>query len=70
MKASLVILLLASFAYLSFAQIAGAVNEAPRPADEDINMDVPEDEVANEGETPMNAQNGFVVPTIDNTGYT
>ena len=33
-------------------------------------MDVPEDEVANEGETPMNAQNGFVVPTIDNTGYT
>ena len=68
MKASFVILLLASFAYLSFAQIAGSVNEAPKNND-DQNMDLPEDEAAAD-ETPMNAQNGFVVPTIDNTGLT
>ena len=70
MKASFVILLIASFAYLSFAQIAGAVNEAPKPNEEDQNMDLPTEEEGNEVETPMNAQNGFVVPVIDNTGQT
>ena len=36
MKASLIILLLASLALLSFAQIAGGINEAaPLPAEEE-----------------------------------
>lgn len=70
MKASLVLILLASFGLLSYAQIAGAVNEAVRPPD-DLNMDIPEDEEVDiKDETPMSAQNGFVVPTIDNTGLT
>ena len=41
MKATLLIFLLASFGFLAYAQIAGAVNEAPRPAptDGDFNED-------------------------------
>ena len=48
MKASLVILLLASFTLLSFAQIAGGLNEAaPLPTQEENFDESPE------GDTPM-----------------
>ena len=68
MKASLVILFLASFALLSYAQIAGAVNEAPK--NEDLPQDFSEDEDVEKDETPMSSQSQYVIPTIDNTGYT
>ena len=65
MKATLLIFLLASFRFLAYAQIAGAVNEAPRPAPTD--GDFNEDENAQE-EPPLDQSTGFIVPTIDNTG--
>ena len=66
MKASLLILLLASLALLSYAQIAGAVNEAPpTPPPEEDNPDA-----AAEGETPMADAGGLVVPTIDTRAQT
>ena len=65
MKASLVILLLASFTLLSFAQIAGGLNEAaPPPAQEENFDDSPE------GDTPMDQAGALEVATVDTSkGY-